>query len=278
MSGPVSGPGRLSCCALVLLLWPAISAAAQDGLIRCPDWQIYAPPVHRATAGDGQTEARFETAATPADAKPGAPQSGTGVLGRLFSARASAATATTPPATASRSCPTHMIQPGDTLGKIAAARLGNSRRWSEIAAANPGLDPKRLRVGTRITLPCAAGPGPGRIQPAQAGPAATGASPTAVVRTAPAPEAAAPPSPPPLPVWTARADEYLADVLKRWGRTAGWTVIVDSSDAWRLRVPIRVQASFDDAVGEIVRGLAHDGLPPRIRLYPNNVLRLGGPL
>ncbi len=97
------------------------------------------------------------------------------------------------------------------------------------------------------------------------------------MRTAPAPEAAAPP-PPPLPVWTARAGEYLADVLKRWGGTAGWTVIVDSSDAWRLRVPLRVQASFDDAVGEIVRGLAHDGVPPRIRLYPNNVLRLGGPL
>jgi len=87
-----------------------------------------------------------------------------------------------------------------------------------------------------------------------------------------------PPPAPPVPVWTAKRGDYLRDVLMRWGKTAGWTVIVDSTDAWRLAVPVRIQAPFDEAVGEIVRGLGHSGLPPRVRLYPNKVLRLGGPL
>ena len=32
------------------------------------------------------------------------------------------------------------------------------------------------------------------------------------------------------------------------------------------------------AVAELIRGMGHDGVPPRVRLYPNQVLRLGGPL
>ena len=90
-------------------------------------------------------------------------------------------------------------------------------------------------------------------------------------------ENTAPPLPPP-PVWTAKQGEFLADVLTRWGKTAGWTVIVDTTDAWRLAVAFRLQAGFEPAVAELIRGMGHDGVPPRVRLYPNNVLRLGGPL
>jgi nucleoid-associated protein YgaU len=47
----------------------------------------------------------------------------------------------------------HLVRSGDTLGEIAQSTLGSSRRWPEIAALNPGLDPSSLRVGTRIVLP-----------------------------------------------------------------------------------------------------------------------------
>lgn len=48
---------------------------------------------------------------------------------------------------------TYTIAPGDTLARIAAARLGDASRWRDIAAANPGLDPRRLRPGRTIDLP-----------------------------------------------------------------------------------------------------------------------------
>ena len=246
-------------------------------LIRCPDWQRYAPQVVRASLGERQTRTAFAErtgAQTPTAADP---------------------------ATASRagSC-THTIAQGDTLGSIAAAKLGSSTRWREIAAANPGQDPSRLRIGTTINLPCvnttagstAAGGGPAPLAgtrwlsrvggtEARRGTTASPVRPGNATSSDPAGISSASesaPVEPSLPVWSARQGEYLSDILERWGREAGWRVIVDTPDAWQLAVPLRFRASFEDAVGELVRGLAHGGTPPRVRLHPNKVLRLGGPL
>jgi nucleoid-associated protein YgaU len=51
--------------------------------------------------------------------------------------------------------PTHAyaVRDGDTLSEIAQRELGSARRWPEIVAANPGLDPARLRVGKSIQVP-----------------------------------------------------------------------------------------------------------------------------
>jgi LysM repeat protein len=54
------------------------------------------------------------------------------------------------PAAASR---THTIAKGDTLSQIAQQYYGTARRWPDIVAANPGLDPVRLYVGEEITIP-----------------------------------------------------------------------------------------------------------------------------
>ena len=226
------------------------------------------PPVVLASASEGQSRQAFEAAA-----------------GR-------------PPATArsrpsSESC-THTVAAGDTLGQISSDRLGTAKRWREIAELNPGLKPNALRIGSTLKLPCAVADG--------AGEGGSGAPPA---RTAlldrlrdalakPEPKArpdvaSAPPESgadaaeeaqalPPPPLWTAKQGEFLADVLTRWGTVAGWTVIIDTTDAWRLAVAFRTEAAFDAAVAELVRGMGHDGVPPRVRLYPNNVLRLGGPL
>jgi sulfite exporter TauE/SafE/copper chaperone CopZ len=48
---------------------------------------------------------------------------------------------------------TYVVAPGDTLARIAAKQLGDARRWRDIVAANPGLDPRRLRPGQTIGLP-----------------------------------------------------------------------------------------------------------------------------
>jgi nucleoid-associated protein YgaU len=51
----------------------------------------------------------------------------------------------------------YTVQRGDTLSSIAAKQLGDSNRWKDIQAVNPGLDPNRLRVGDALRLPQIAG-------------------------------------------------------------------------------------------------------------------------
>jgi nucleoid-associated protein YgaU len=49
---------------------------------------------------------------------------------------------------------TIIIQPGDSLWKLAQQNLGRGSRWQELLAANPGImDPTRIAVGTEIVLP-----------------------------------------------------------------------------------------------------------------------------
>jgi nucleoid-associated protein YgaU len=45
------------------------------------------------------------------------------------------------------------VKKGDTLAGIAAATLGDKNKWKLIVDANPGLDPRRLKVTARIRIP-----------------------------------------------------------------------------------------------------------------------------
>jgi LysM repeat protein len=47
----------------------------------------------------------------------------------------------------------YIIQQNDTLSGIAEKTLGSAARWREIAALNPGLDPKNLKIGTEVIIP-----------------------------------------------------------------------------------------------------------------------------
>lgn len=58
---------------------------------------------------------------------------------------------TSPPALAE----SYTIAAGDSLRHIAARLYGDTRQWRRIMKANPGLDPRRLRVGQVIKLPMA---------------------------------------------------------------------------------------------------------------------------
>jgi len=59
----------------------------------------------------------------------------------------------------------YVIQAGDTLYGIAMDKYGDARFIQAIEAANPGLDPNRLRVGDRITLPEKEQPKPKPAEP-----------------------------------------------------------------------------------------------------------------
>ena len=47
----------------------------------------------------------------------------------------------------------HVVVNGDTLSGISLRYYGNEYSWNIIASANPGVDPDRLRIGHRLTIP-----------------------------------------------------------------------------------------------------------------------------
>ena len=59
----------------------------------------------------------------------------------------------TAPATPAAGTTQYTIKTGDTLEGIARAQMGDGQKWQLIAAANPGLDPKALKIGQKITIP-----------------------------------------------------------------------------------------------------------------------------
>ena len=56
---------------------------------------------------------------------------------------------TPPPATTV----TYVVIYGDTFWNIATKQLGNGQRWREIRDLNAGVDPKKMRPGTKLRLP-----------------------------------------------------------------------------------------------------------------------------
>jgi nucleoid-associated protein YgaU len=49
----------------------------------------------------------------------------------------------------------YTVRKGDTLHSIAEKKLGGKSHVRDILALNPGLDPRRIGVGTRIKMPAA---------------------------------------------------------------------------------------------------------------------------
>jgi 5'-nucleotidase / UDP-sugar diphosphatase len=48
---------------------------------------------------------------------------------------------------------TYKIKAGDTLYRIALTHYGSGKDWKKIAAANPGINPNKLKVGQKLILP-----------------------------------------------------------------------------------------------------------------------------
>jgi nucleoid-associated protein YgaU len=73
---------------------------------------------------------------------------------------------------AAKSDASYVVRNGDTLADIAQRQLGSAKRWPELVKLNPGLDPKNLKIGTRIRLgDAAAAPlaaAPAKVAPVKA--------------------------------------------------------------------------------------------------------------
>jgi nucleoid-associated protein YgaU len=48
---------------------------------------------------------------------------------------------------------THIVQKNETLESIAKKELGARGKWTDLAKANEGLDPKKLKIGQSILVP-----------------------------------------------------------------------------------------------------------------------------
>lgn len=97
-----------------------------------------------------------------------------------------------------------VVKRGDTLQKIAARELGDSKSWKTLIEWNPGVDPKRLQTGSKLKLP----------PPARAAP---------VAKTAPA------------RIHVVAADETLRSIARKiWGDEERW---IDLLEANRAQLP-----------------------------------------
>lgn len=47
----------------------------------------------------------------------------------------------------------YTVQKGDTFWSIAQREYGTGQKWRDISEANPSVDPRKLAVGQKITLP-----------------------------------------------------------------------------------------------------------------------------
>ncbi len=79
-------------------------------------------------------------------------------------------------------------------------------------------------------------------------------------------------------VWKAQSDEYLTDVIKRWGKEAGYTVIATGTGAWQLKVPLTKVGSFEEALEHVIKGFSSQGHPPSVRVFSNKVIKIGSAL
>ena len=50
----------------------------------------------------------------------------------------------------------YVVQKGDSMMRIATRMLGTRHRWTEIRDMNPSVDPRSLKVGTRLAMPVSA--------------------------------------------------------------------------------------------------------------------------
>ena len=271
----------LASASAVIATLASSSPSFSADLIVCPDWRSYVPksaPIALRTSAPAESfETRIARAIETADtSSPGKRQP-------LSAMHPPAQTNAATLKSGAGGCKTYTVRAGDTLGKIAARELGASKRYPELLAANKDKvkSAETLRIGTALAIPCAESDQLTVLAASQKRQHWWKAKPTenkTTVKEAAAkatPEVVLKPAPKPLPRWSAKQGEYLSDVLKRWGKTAGYTVILDGPAGWKRGVRFSEVGTFEDVIQQLVKGFARDGLPPSVRIHSNKVLKIG---
>lgn len=123
---------------------------------------------------------------------------------------------------------TYKILQGDTLAKVAKKTYGRSSASDAILAANPGLDPRKLRAGTEIRMPALKPSGAVKAPAAVPSPTVAGNNGTRLVSATPEPPANAKKSPPANPKsWhlVAKGENLETIAKNRYGKSSDWTKI-----------------------------------------------------
>lgn len=186
-------------------------------------------------------------------------------------------------------CARHEIIRGDTLGRIADRYLGSPSRFPEIAAANPDIaaKPRNLKPGAVLAIPCRnpATANQDSDNPADKSDRESGSR-TGLLSwlfgknrvspvKAPAKSQSTSPAPPPVPVWHADHGEFLIDVLERWGRKAGYQVVIEDRGDWQFDVQFSFEGTFQLALKEVAKGFGSGSNSPLLVVYANKVIRVG---
>jgi len=142
----------------------------------------------------------------------------------------------------------HVLQPGETFTSLAIKYLGGARHVALIAKANPGKDPRRLHVGSKIKIPAAPAPAVAAVpQPAD----------TAKTTSAVSPEPAAPVAPD--RAYKVKAGESWQDLAGRFLRDrARWTELYELN---KERVPRNPERLPNGTVIELPKGVSTSSKP-----------------
>jgi nucleoid-associated protein YgaU len=148
-------------------LTPAAPAAVEPGTSRSQPAPADAPvrlvaesqpgPLQRRPRGGERSRAASEAqpigaanVAAPSGEPAGAPLAETSLVPAEPRPESERAPVRLEPSPAGRA---YTVKKGDTLSEIALRELGSSKRWPELVAANPGLDPAKLKLGATIRIP-----------------------------------------------------------------------------------------------------------------------------
>jgi nucleoid-associated protein YgaU len=114
------------------------------------------PLMSKTSASDESTSS---SSASSNDSVAGAdrsPREGSSTRLMALSGPASGSGASAPATQPSTGQRTHVIAAHETLSSISAAAYGSVSHWKEIAAANPNINPNKLKTGVTIVLPALA--------------------------------------------------------------------------------------------------------------------------
>ncbi len=131
----------------------APGAGAESSPVPTPGDVALVDPFAANAGGANAPAGSTPVANTPAQGQVGAPALPVGAGPVVRPSPVNAAPLVRQNASGSRN---YVVKSGDTLGEIARRELGASARWTEIAALNGNLDPKRLRTGMTLKLPAGA--------------------------------------------------------------------------------------------------------------------------
>ena len=132
------------------------SEAASGASLKPVDWETILStgkiPL-AATGGNAGSRPEVDPFGEPQKGTSGQDMNWQSTVSRPRDPPVSEPSAPTTPAPARRTPKDHVVQQGEHLSSISLAVYGDARHYKEILKANPGLDERKLKPGTKLNIP-----------------------------------------------------------------------------------------------------------------------------